>query len=234
MTLLASLTTTAYQGRFADFDGSVHERELSTGEADALISSALFDEDEVVPATDRSGALTLVRVIEDQEGRELRRTVTLTPPRSPQLSGAQYAQLADVRAWEEFHPEGGSVDAEGGVVMRFVRLSPTVARRLVARGWLLVTSGPGREAVTVSYAGRVAMALREHRTQATVVASDGPAPGGLSEYLGGGHVFVGSCFCGWRTEVAFESRSLAQGHAATHRGEELVRALGWEVSEGVG
>ncbi|MGW0493666.1 hypothetical protein [Streptomyces olivaceus] len=156
----------AYTAKITDYDRIVSTRTYSAVEADVLISAALCDDDEVSPDADRSGRVTITRVITgrrralDAERVTLRRTTRLEPIWAPRrLTARQYENL---RLIQEREVAPGATLTNGCIRIGVESIPAAATRRLHERGWLTVE--PDGTA-SVSYAGRLAMTLHEHRTE---------------------------------------------------------------------
>jgi hypothetical protein len=226
-------TAPAYRAVIRDYDGTTRTQEYTAAEADALIETHLL-EDEVTPAGDRSGKIVVARTItghrsaHDTRPVPLRMTITLTPIHAPRLTARQFDDLLLIRNQED-DSFGATLDG-GRIAAGFVSISPSSTRRLMQRGWVSVTPwqefGKPVQLVTVSYAGRIAMALYSHRTSITIAPLDKWVTDALGggEYVDGGSQYCASCSCGdWRTGL-LDVREVARGRARDHRYEQL-RAL---------
>ncbi|MFD8387408.1 hypothetical protein ACFV2X_54580 [Streptomyces sp. NPDC059679] len=218
----------AYTAKITDYDRSVSTRTYSAVEADALIATALWDDAEVSPDADRSGCITITRVITghrsalDAEPVTMRRAIRLEPVSAPRrLTARQYEDLRLIRDCES--ASRAAVLADGRVRAGFVSIPPGAAGRLLERGWL--TAEPGG-AVSASYAGRVAMVLHEHRAETGYVGMDKWVTDalGVGEWQIGDPLYLSRCSCGHRAEGLFEVRAMAQQASRKHRLEHL-RAL---------
>lgn len=224
-------TATAYHARITDYDGAVRTCGYTAAEADALIGGHLFDEDDVTPASDRSGRITIVRTIDgyrsaaDTRTVPMRMTVQLTPAHTPRLSRQQFRDLTLIRGHES-GSYGAVLDGER-INVGFVSIAPARAGRLFERGWLTV--GPWQELgkpvqrVTVSYAGRIAMALNQHRTSITVAPLDQWVTDALGggEYIDGGSEYIAACSCSQWRSGRMVVRAVACERARAHRLEHL-------------
>jgi hypothetical protein len=230
--------TTAYTATITDFDGAITTHAYSAVEADALIETAImFDIAKVTPAADRSGRLTITRNIAsprsacDPTLTVKTRTTVLQPAHAPRLTNRQHQDLALIRKWEARPSDGATLDQAGRIVMRFHVLTALAARRLIDRGWLTITEateeGTPVQGVTVSYAGRIAMALYEHRTRTGSLASDYSASGAFGSFsVPCPPTYFAACACGWQgPSRSSEDPAIARGHAKTHRQEHLQRVF---------
>jgi hypothetical protein len=214
-------TAPAYTAAITDYDRTATTRTYSALEADALIATALFDDDEVTPDADRSGRLTITRTITghrsatDTEPRTLRRTIHLEPVCAPRrVTERQYEDLRLIRGCESRRFPARLIGdrVQAGVAS----IPPAAAARLFARGWL--TAEPGG-AITVSYAGRIAMALHEHRADPGYVGTDKwvtLATGG-GQWEPGPGLYLSRCSCGHREETRFDVQAMAQQASRAHR-----------------
>ncbi|MFF0386802.1 hypothetical protein [Streptomyces sp. NPDC004286] len=214
------MQTYAYTARLTDYDGSQRTRMLPAAEADSVIAAALWDEDKVAPDTDRSGRITITRTITgyrsatDTEPRTLRHTARLEPVCAPgKLTARQHDDLTMVQQREEY---GGAVFDGGRVVVGFGELAPAAAARLLDRGWLAAHQDG---TVTVSYAGRIAMALREHRTRTGYMGTDVWRVNALGEggWEMGPGLYLSQCSCGHRDGHRYDWKSMAQRASRAHR-----------------
>ncbi|MEW2615192.1 hypothetical protein AB0937_34410 [Streptomyces sp. NPDC047880] len=214
----------AYTAKITDYDRSVSTCTYSAIEADALIAAALCDDDEVSPDADRSGRITVTRVITgrrsalDAERVTLRRTVRLEPVCAPRRLTAR--QYEDLRLIREREATPGAALANGCVRAGVVSIPAAATRRLLERGWLTVE--PDGTA-SVSYAGRVAMTLHEHRAETGYMGTDKWVVDafGVGEWQIGEPLYLSRCSCGYRAEGRFEVRAMAQQASRRHRLEHL-------------
>ena len=219
----------AYRARITDYDGTIRILDYTAAEADALIETHLFDEDEVTP--DRSGKITITRVITgwrsagDTRPIQMTMTIVLTPVHVPRLTDRQFNDLTMIRS-QESGSYAATLDGKR-ITAGFMSIAPASARRLIDHGW--VTISPGQQLgkpvqhVTVSYAGRIAMALHQHRTSITIAPLDHWVTDALGggEYIDGGSQFLASCSCTqWRTQL-LDVRDIARAQARGHRQEQL-------------
>src|SRR5690606_14915754 len=104
-------------------------------------------------------------------------------------------------------------------------IAPAATARLVERGWVTLIPddqpGPRSPRVAVSYAGRIAVALYEHRTTGNGVATFNPNFEAHCDDV----VYVASCACGWRGSGNSEDPAITRGHAHAHRSEQLRAVL---------
>ncbi|MFH9250888.1 hypothetical protein ACH4LK_36315 [Streptomyces lydicus] len=207
-----------------DYDRTIAARTYSAGEADALIASALFDEDDVSPDADRSGRITITHVTTghrsalDCEPRTLRRTIRQEPAYTPrQVTVRQYEDLRLVHMRESEKSSARVVD--GRIQAGLTTIPPAAAERLFTRAWL--TAHPDGT-LTVSYAGQVAMVLYEHRAETGYVGTDKRVVDafGVREWQIGDPVFLARC-CGYRADYRFDVRAMAQAACRKHRYERL-------------
>lgn len=221
-------TPHAYTARITDYDGSTSSPAYTAAEADSLIAAALCDGDEVTPDTDKSGRITITRTITgyrsatDTMPRTMRHTVRLHPVCAPsKLTARQHTDLAMVQQREEY---GGAVLDGGRIVAGFGELAPAAAARLLDRGWLAAHQDG---TVTVSYAGRIAMALREHRTRTGCMGTDvwRVDAEGVGGWEMGRGLYLSQCSCGRRDGHRYECTSMAQRASRAHRVEQLRAAL---------
>ncbi|MEU5978483.1 hypothetical protein [Streptomyces sp. NPDC047315] len=221
----------AYRVTVADFGGARSTRTLTPAEGDILIDSALCDGDDVVPDADRSGRITITRTIRgrlsavDAELRTLRRVVRLEPVCGPRLVTArQYDDLTLIHDRDA----PGKFPArlvEGRLRAGFAVISPAATARLFGRGWLTShTDG----AITVSYAGRVAMALHEHRNEIVFIGTHRwvQRSDGTGGYEPGMPLYRAGCSCGHRAATRFEERACAQAACRRHRLNHLRAVFG--------
>ncbi|MFJ5142672.1 hypothetical protein [Streptomyces sp. NPDC088707] len=221
-------TALAYRAKITDYDRTVSERAYTALEADALIATALLDEDEVIPDADRSGRLTVIRTITghrsalDTEPRTLRRTIRLEPVRAPRrLTPRQYEDLLLILAQDE---RGGGTLVDGRIRAGIASIPPAAAARLLEHGWLAVEPG---DVVTVSYAGRVAMTLHDHQAATGYMGTDKWVVDafGVGEWQIGPGLFLSRCSCGYRSPSRFDDRAMAQRESRRHRLEHLRTAF---------
>jgi hypothetical protein len=221
-------TAPAYHARITHYDGSVSTRDYTAAEADALIDCDLCDGNTVIPAGDRSGRITITRACTgprsatDSTPVKATMTIELEPAHAPRLTERQYKDLVIVRDHEE-RTYGAKLSAAGRIDAGFASIPPSSACRLFARGWLLLTpleeNGRPVPCVSVSYAGRIAMVLHEHRTTTTegreeCIDADG------RERLSG---WISKAWCScrqWSTSVAGD-RNAVRWAARRHRQEHL-------------
>lgn len=230
------LHTSAYHATITDYDGRIRTRDYTAAEADALIDTAQFDDDQVTPATDRSGHITITRVITSHPISK-RMTTELAPAHSPRLSTRQYEDLALVRELED--RTYGAILSADRIDAGFNSIPPARSRRLFAHGWLVSTvweeNGKPVQRVTVSYAGRIAMTLYEHRTAIGVVPFRTWVNGALQgSWEDGGSQYLAWCSCDqWRTKPLVV-RDVARRAARRHREEHLQAVLEWAASAQAG
>ncbi|GHH31431.1 hypothetical protein [Streptomyces rubradiris] len=214
----------AYTAKITDYDRSVSTRMYSADNADALIAAALCDDDEVSPDADRSGRITITRMITghrsalDPTRVTLWRTIRLEPVCPPRwLTTRQYK---DLRLIQEREAAPGTILVNGCVRAGVVSVPAAATKRLLERGWLTV--GPDGTA-SVSYAGRVAMTLHEHRTETGYMGTDKWVVDGfgIGEWHIGEPLYLARCSCGYRAEGRFEVRAMAQQASRKHRLERL-------------
>ncbi|QNS09399.1 hypothetical protein [Streptomyces xanthii] len=214
----------AYTAKITDYDRSVSTRTYSAVEADALIAAALCDDDQVSPDADRSGRITITRVITGHRSAldtwpvTLRRTIRLEPVYAPRrLTARQYEDLQLIR---EREATPGAALTNGCVRAGIVSIPATATRRLLERGWLTVEPDG---AASVSYAGRVAMTLHEHRAETGYMGTDKWVVDafGVGEWQIGEPLYLSRCSCGYRAEGRFEVRAMAQQASRAHRREHL-------------
>ncbi|MFD6115537.1 hypothetical protein ACFWG0_36380 [Streptomyces yangpuensis] len=222
------LIAPAYRAKTVDYDQTVTARTYTALEADALIAAALWDEDQVIPDGDRSGRMTIIRTITghrsagDTERRTLRRTTRLEPVRPPRrLTARQYEDLALVLARDA---RGGGKLEGGRIAAGIASIPPSATTRLVEHGWLAVDPDG---AVTVSYAGRVAMTLHEHQAGTGYIGTDKWVVDafGVGGWEIGSGLFVARCSCGYRSPSRFDDRAMAQGASRGHRMKHLRAAF---------
>ncbi|MGY3341130.1 hypothetical protein ACVW0K_007323 [Streptomyces filamentosus] len=222
------ITAPAYHARITDYDGTTSVRTYTAPEADTLIVTALWDEDQVEVDADRSGRLTLTRTITghrsalDTERRTLHRTTRLEPVRRPRtLTGRQYEDLALILARDD---QGGARLIDGRIRVGLVSVPPAAAARLLANGWL---TAERNHTVTVSCAGRIAMALHEHQTETGVMGTDKWIVNafGVGDWALGPSLYLVRCSCGHHDEHRYDDRSMAQRAARRHRLAHLRAAL---------
>ncbi|MFC8223849.1 hypothetical protein ACFUTY_37480 [Streptomyces sp. NPDC057362] len=214
----------AYTAKITDYDRSVSTRTYSAVEADALIAAALCDDDKVSPDADRSGRITITRLITghrsalDTERVTLRRTIRLEPVYAPRRLTAR--QYEDLQLIQEREATPGAALTNGCVRAGIVSIPAAATRRLLERGWLTVE--PDGTA-SVSYAGRLAMTLHEHRTETGYMGTDKWVVDafGVGEWQIGEPLYLSRCSCGYRAEGRFEVRAMAQQASRTHRLEHL-------------
>ncbi|MGF3141022.1 hypothetical protein [Streptomyces diastaticus] len=221
-------TTTAalaYQARTTDYDGAVSERPLTAAQADDLIAWAIVEKDKVVPDTDRSGRLSITRTITGwttatgTDRRTLRRVVRLEPTVRPRrLTERQYQDL-DLVAGQEDSSSPARRD-RGRVHAGFCAIPAAAAARLFAAGWLIEDPDG---TVLVSFAGRVAMVLHQHRTETghmgthkEIVRADG-----VRVWISGIPLYLARCSCGHRDEHRYEAQAAAQAASRAHRAAHL-------------
>ncbi|MFJ7004190.1 hypothetical protein ACIQU7_24010 [Streptomyces albidoflavus] len=228
MPATATTVAHAYQARTTDYDGAVSERPLTAAEADDLIVWAIVEKDKVDPDTDRSGRLTITRTITGwttatgTDRRTLRRVVRLEPTVKPRrLTERQYQDL-DLVVGEEYSSTPARRD-EGRVHAGFGSIPPAAAERLFAAGWLIEDPDG---TVLVSFAGRVAMVLHQHRTETGHMGTDKEITraDGVRVWAPGIPLYLARCSCGHRDEHRYEERAAAQAASRAHRAERL-RAL---------
>lgn len=209
---------------------------------------------QVDPATDATGALRVVQTIPARSGADLVKTWDLVPLVRPKLTEAQFDDLAALAesTWKAGGGtyRGGTVHLvqRGGVQRASVSLSgydalsPARFELLIRKGWAsmvtpdLVEGAP----VTVSLAGRVALALAAHQTRTSspngyIKPADHPNPeiansGAVGPWRKGGRIFDGIsyavCSCGELKGKACERRYLAQSVTRAHRAEKVMEWLG--------
>ncbi|MET9402661.1 hypothetical protein [Kitasatospora sp. NPDC002965] len=221
----------AFTARITEFDGTRRTAALSAAEADAVIDSALlFDEAAVTAGGERHGTLTITHSISHPPSAcgtlpaSRRWTAVLEAAHPVRPTLRQYEDLALLAAWEEEHPEGAMLTPAGAAATRFEHVPPASARHLLAAGWLTPDGGGAHGHVTVSYAGRIAMTLYQHRLRTGVVGAEAWASGAIS----GGWVacpplYVEGCTCGWRGPAPSGDAAIVRGHGRDHRQGELQR-----------
>ncbi|MFF5668845.1 hypothetical protein ACFY8S_01695 [Streptomyces hygroscopicus] len=224
--MTALVETITYRATVTDYDCTTSVQDLTTSEADALIAAALFSENEVAIAPDWSGRITITcavtgpRSATDPASVTVKRVTVLEPVHVPRLSKRQYADLVLIREreWMATFTDSGRV----GCGLRG-SVPPAATARLIERGWILLTPGapssPSAPSVAVSYGGRLAMALYEHRTAGNGLVTFDPD---FSVHSQAG-VYVASCACGWRGPGNSDQVAFTRGQARAHR-EEQVRA----------
>ena len=225
MPATATTVAHAYQARTTDYDGSVSERPLTAAQADDLIAWAIVEKDKVVPDTDRSGRLSITRTITGwatatgTDRRTLRRVVRLEPTVRPRrLTERQYQGL-DLVAGQEDSSSPARRD-RGRVHAGFCAIPAAAAERLFAAGWLIEDPDG---TVLVSFAGRVAMVLHQHRTETgymgthkEIVRADG-----VRVWTSGIPLYLARCSCGHRDEHRYEEQAAAQAASRAHRAAHL-------------
>lgn len=220
----------AYEARTTDYDGALSERLLTAAEADNRIAYAVADGDEIAPDTDLSGRLTITRTITGwdtacgQGTSTRRRVIRLNPTARPRrLTKRQHEDLRLVLGQEDTSMPAWRDGAR--VRTGFASIPPAAAERLFAAGWLIEEPDVHRT-VSVSYAGRVAMVLHEHRTETGYRGTDKEAvrTDGSRYWASGDPLYRSLCSCGHRAERLFERKEAAQAASRTHRADAL-RAL---------
>lgn len=105
----------------------------------------------------------------------------------------------------------------------FGSIPPAAATRLLAAGWL--TEDPDGT-VQVSFAGRVAMVLHQHRTETGHMGTDKEIvrADGVRVWAPGIPLYLARCSCGHRDEHHYEAQATAQAASRAHRAAHL-RAL---------
>ncbi|MEU3262387.1 hypothetical protein ABZ694_32190 [Streptomyces albidoflavus] len=228
MPATAATVAHAYQARTTDYDGAVSERPLTAAEADDLIAWAIVEKDKVVPDPDRSGRLTITRTITGwttatgTDRRTLRRVVRLEPTVRPRrLTERQYQDLDLVAGQED--SSSPARRAEGRVHAGFGSIPPAAAARLFTAGWLIEDPDG---TVLVSFAGRVAMVLHQHRTETGHMGThkEITRADGVRLWTSGISLYLARCSCGHRDDHRYEEQAAAQAASRAHRAEHL-RAL---------
>jgi hypothetical protein len=191
-------------------------------EADGVVGTAIRRGYRVEPT--EHGVLVLRRPT-------ARIVVELRPVCRPAPTRSQAQDLSLLAGHRSAHlrarPEGLLITA--GIA----RIPPAAARRLLGRGWVGCLTVQDGEPVSVSVAGRVALALRQHRTRSTHprgwhFAADNPhGPQVVGRDRHGGRLYDGSsravCSCGWSQ---FAERRPQAAHAARqHRLDSVIAAL---------
>ncbi|PNE43407.1 hypothetical protein [Streptomyces noursei] len=217
----------AYRISVTDYDTTQRVRTCTAAEADALLDVAILDDDQLSIAHDRSGRITLTRTLTgprtatDPTMVTKHQTTVLTPVHPPRLADSQYTLLAELHAWNNDHPSrGAKLTDSGRITFGFTAAPPAVVRRLVAGGWVALASSKTKDVpflrATVSYAGRIAMVLHEHRTRGNGIVNHEPD----WRIHPGNPVYIASCTCGWYGPTA-DDAAITRGHARNHRHEQL-------------
>ncbi|MFF0430351.1 hypothetical protein ACFYUJ_39065 [Streptomyces sp. NPDC004520] len=218
----------AYRVSRHHYDGTITAQHCTAAEADALLASHLFTEDEVTADPGLTGRITLSRSVTgprsatDPTPVTVTRSTFLDPLHAPKPTPRQYEDLCIVQA-----PRGRTVAvlaADGRVDAGSLAIPPAATTRLLSRGWLSVTDTPtGPPQVTVSCAGLIAMTHHSH--QISIVSGSAQYTDHRGIERTGGWITNAWCTCGhWKTTVAGD-RSPVRTAARHHRREHLQAAL---------
>ncbi|WP_432091429.1 hypothetical protein [Streptomyces sp. NRRL F-5630] len=220
----------AYRATVFDYDGITSETPLAltAAEADTMIGLAVCDGDEVTVDPDRSGRFTLIRALTGRStatgpARTLRKVTRLVPTTAPRtMTARQYEDLTIVHERENARTAARLRDGRVDAGLQCVPLAAT--GRLLGRGWL--TADPSGE-VWVSYAGRIAMALHEHRAEILFKGLDKLVrrADGSESWEPGGGLFRAACSCGHRGEGWREERRSASRDVREHRRAFLLAVM---------
>ncbi|MFE4019267.1 DUF3560 domain-containing protein [Streptomyces sp. NPDC059101] len=222
----------AYHVAITDYDESQQERTYTAAEADLLLDVAMLQDDQLIIADDHSGRIAVTRILTGPRSATnptlvtKRKITTLTPLRSPRLTSSQYELLSEVQTWNNDHPSrSAQLTDSGHIASGFTAITPVAARRLVDGGWVALTANDAVDDavqhVDVSYAGRIATALHEHRTRGNGIVNHEPDWGKNP----GNSVYVASCSCGWYGPQS-DDAAITRGHARNHRHEQVQAAIG--------
>ncbi|MCC9309922.1 hypothetical protein LN042_23090 [Kitasatospora sp. RB6PN24] len=208
----------AFTARITDFTGARRTVTLSAPESDAVIDTALlFDGDTITASGDRRGTLTITRTLSHPAAATATRTIVLELADQRRPTDRQHEDLALISEWEEHHPEGAVLTPEGAARTRFERVTPGRTQRLLAAGWLTPGGRAGGH-VRVSYAGRVAAVLHEHRLRTGTVGTEAWASGAVwGGWVPCPPLYVSMCGCGWRSPHRSEDPGIARSHGRSHR-----------------
>lgn len=216
----------AYHATITEYDGTSHSRDYTASESDVLIDTAtLFDDDPAVVTADRSGSITITRTLIgpssalSPEFVMKKRLISLIPAASPRPSPRQYEDLTLIRSWEAQRASG-----QGENVQPFPSIHRNRATRLWSKGWLTSTGNAGgttHKWMGVSYAGRISLALREHRTIGNLSVCFEPD----FSVHSGNSCYRASCSCGWVGPAASEDLGISRGHARKHLRDRLQAAV---------
>ncbi|MER7952348.1 hypothetical protein ABTY59_33645 [Streptomyces sp. NPDC096079] len=217
----------AYRVSHHHYDGTITARHRTAPEADALLASHLFDQDEVVADPGLTGRIALIRTVTgprsatDPTPVTATRTTFLDPLHTPKPTPRQYDDLCIVQA-----PRGRTVavlTADGRVDAGILAVPPAATTRLLTRGWLSVTDVPtGPPQVTVSCAGLIAMT--HHRHQISIVSGSADYTDHRRLERTGGWITKAWCTCDWVTTIAGD-RAPVRYAVRNHRREHLRAAL---------
>ncbi|MET9676367.1 hypothetical protein ABZY68_25230 [Streptomyces sp. NPDC006482] len=211
-------------------DGTLTVRECTAPQADALIATALLDDDQVTPdpRAGGTGVITLRRAITgprnatDPTPVTVLTTTHLVPLYDPTKLTAR--QCEDLGIVHEPRGRRTAVLDAGRIDAGFSSIPPAATARLLTRGWLSLAERPdGPPQVTVSCAGLIAMAHHMYRISTVTGSAEYVDRHGFDRL--GGPITRAWCSCGqWSTVVAADRRPVY--HAARqHRLEHLRTAL---------